>query len=96
MARSGPLTYFGRTMRDLAESRGYYSWQELANALNAAGWGGSRATLSNWAHGRYAADYEMLPYLVEALQLHEDEKLRLATAFSYGQSPRGSSNHQTA
>ena len=86
MARTGPITEFGKTLRDFGEGRGAHSWQAITDRLNEAGWQGTRATLSNWAHGRYQADHEMLPYFVEAFGLSEEEKETLANAFAYGQS----------
>jgi hypothetical protein len=85
MARKGPITEFGRTLRDLGEEGGANSWQAITDRLNEVGWEGSRATLSNWAHGRYQADHEMLPYFVEAFDLSDEERQRLANAFAYGQ-----------
>lgn len=79
------MTDFGKTLRDLGESRDANSWQAIADRLNEVGWNGSRGTLSNWAHGRYQADYEMLPYFVEAFGLTDEERQQLADAFAYGQ-----------
>lgn len=85
MGRNRGLTNFGKTLRDLAESRDANNWTEVTERLNAAGWSGTRTTLTNWATGRYAADHAMLPYFVEAFGLTEEEQRRLAMAFAYGQ-----------
>jgi hypothetical protein len=84
---SRPLTRFGKTVRDLMESRGIYGWTELTEVLNEAGWDGSRPTLSHWVYGVHPADYKMLRYLVKALELTEDEQQRLAWEFAFGQWP---------
>lgn len=86
MARKGALTRFGKMLRELGESREVYTWQEITDRLHAVGWDGTRATLSNWAHGRYDANHLMLPYFIEAFDLTEEEKRDLAEAFAYGQS----------
>lgn len=87
MAR-GPLTEFGKVLNELAaRKKEDYTWQAIADRLNGVGWEGTRGTISNWAHGRYAADHEMLPYFVLAYDLTDAEQQRLADAFAYGQDP---------
>jgi hypothetical protein len=79
------LTGFGRLLRDFSEDRGIFGWSELARELERVGWHGTRATLSNWAMGRYHADYDTLPFIVRALKLTEEEQRRLAWAFAFEQ-----------
>ena len=79
------LTGFGRLLRDSSEDRGIIGWSELARELERVGCHTTRATLSNWAIGKYHADYDALPFIVRALKLTEEEQRRLAWAFAFEQ-----------
>lgn len=85
MKKKNPKTEFGRTVRDLMESRGIEEWKVLTKELNRAGWKGTRTTISHYTHGKHPVHPEFIRYLVEVLELNEAERRRLADAFAYGQ-----------
>lgn len=85
MRKKNPLTGFGRTVRDLAESRGVEEWTVLTGMLNEAGWSGTRTTISNYIRGKHPVHPEFIRYLVEVLELTAEERRRLADAFAYEQ-----------
>lgn len=85
MKKKKRLTQFGRTVRDLMESREIYEWKALTDELNEEGWPGTRSTLSNYVHGKHPVHPSVIPCLVRALNLTEEEKRRLADAFAFGQ-----------
>lgn len=85
MRSKRPLTELGRTVRDLMESRGIEEWATLTTMLNVAGWDGTRTTFTNWMRGKHPTHPEIIPLLVEVLELNGEEKQRLADAFTYGQ-----------
>ena len=79
------LTEFGATVLALMAERGITSQEALARLLREKGFEITQTSISAWLYGKYSAPPGFPETLVEALQLNESQKMRLAVAYSYGQ-----------
>lgn len=81
-------TEFGQLVRVFMAERDIRSLSELAALLSANGYPvGNSQRISHWLRGVHAADKEFPAAFARVLELSDEEKMRLAMAFTYGQTP---------
>ncbi len=80
-----PLTGFGSELYALLASRGVRTLSGLSRLLDAGEVRFSRQQLASYANGTRRVPTSLPRRLVEALELDEEETVRLAKAVSFGQ-----------
>ncbi len=84
MAEKGP-TVFGWVMAELMMSRGITSQTGLSARMQEHGYDYQPGRLSGWMHGKSAVNRSFPSAFAEVLDLDDEERRRLADAFTYGQ-----------
>lgn len=90
VSEESSLTPFGRVVMSLAAEYGIPSRAALIRLLKRQGYDFPSSTVAAWLYGRNQVDRSFPLALVEALQLTEDERTRLAINFMLGQDTGGS------
>lgn len=79
------LTEFGTEIHALMLKRGIRSLPELSERLKEVGCKVSRQSLSSYTNGTRKPPPSLPGQLVAALELDDEERIRLGIAFAYGQ-----------
>jgi len=79
------MTEFGRVVNALMAEQGVRSQMELVRLFRASGYTLTQGRLSHWLLGRYAVAKDFPSQLAEVLELDEEQKMKLAVAFAFGQ-----------
>ena len=79
------MTEFGRTVTALMAEQGVRSQAELVRIFDEHGYSLTQQRLSHWLLGRYAVAKEFPAQFSEVLRLDENQRVRLAVAFAFGQ-----------
>lgn len=80
------LTQFGATVLSLMAEKGITTHAELLRLLDREGLRISQPGFSAWLYGKNPAAKDFPVKFTRALHLDEPQKMRLAMAFTYGQS----------
>jgi len=83
--RARRMTEFGRTLNKLMVNHDVYSWQALRDELERVGYDIGQSRLSQYLYGdrNPQEPQKFFDSLSAALELTEDEEMRLAYSFAY-------------
>ncbi len=79
------LTRFGAVVLSLMAERGVTTVAGLCAVLADHGKEYKRSRISNWLYGKHPADAAFCQAMDAVLELREEERVKLALAFTFGQ-----------
>ena len=79
------MSEFGAAVYSLSASRGIRRLTELSALMERHGYKASASSFSNWCLGKHSPSPRIPQAVAEVLALGEEERIRLAMAYTYGQ-----------